>query len=197
MDPNNFFEKRFKPFAVKSNDSNSMMSLKSLGHFKPYWGPSDHCGPNFHMCEWWRMGLHHNRNRFRRFAVKSEDSNWINSPNSQFWDISGHIGHLLGTFWTQFPLCEWWPMVLNHNRNRFIPFTVKSNDPNSINSPKSHICDIFSHIGHLLTLVGPISTCVNGGQWYSIIIGTVLDHLQSNQMIQIRSIVEKTDFCFK
>ena len=40
--------------------------------------------------KWWPMGFH-NRNRLRRSAVKSDDSNWINSPNSQFWDISRHI----------------------------------------------------------------------------------------------------------
>ena len=37
-------------------------------------------------------------------------------------------------------------------------------------------------------------TCVNGGQWYSTIIGTVLYQLQSNKMIQIRSIVQKVTF---
>ena len=47
--------------------------------------------------------------------------------------------------------------------NRFKPFPVKSNDSNSIMSPKSQFWVIFSHIGDLLTIVGPISTCANGG----------------------------------
>ena len=42
--------------------------------------------------------------------------------------------------------------------------------------------------------LGTISTCVNGGRWYSTIIGTLLDHLQSNQTIPIRSIVQKVTF---
>ena len=78
--------------------------------------------------------------------------------------------------------------------NSFKPFQVKSNDSNSIISLKSQFWVIFSHIGDLLTIVGPISTCANGGRWDSTIIGTVLDHLQPNQMMQIRSIVQKVTF---
>ena len=92
-------------------------------------------------------------------------------------------------------MCEWWLMGLHHNRNRFRPFAAKSNDPNSINSPKSHFWDIFGHIGHLLNLLGQISTCENGGRWYSTIIGTVLDHFQPNQMTQIGLGVQKVCFC--
>ena len=50
--------------------------------------------------------LHHNMNRFKPFVVKSNDPNSINSPKSHFWDIFGHIGHLLSTFlpfWAKFP----------------------------------------------------------------------------------------------
>ena len=90
---------------------------------------------------------------------------------------------------------EWWPMVLNRNRNRFRPFPAKSNDPNSINSPKSHFWDIFGHIGHLLILLGQISTCEISGRWYSTIIGTVLNHFQPNQMTQIGLGVQKV--CFR
>ena len=67
-------------------------------------------------------------------------------------------------------------------------------DPNSINSPKSHFWDIFGHIGHLLNHLGQISTCENGGRWYSTIIGTVLDHFQPNQMTQIGLGVQKVCF---
>jgi len=38
---------------------------------------------------------------------------------------------------------EWWPMVLNHNRNRFRPFPAKSNDSNWIRSPKSMFLQFF------------------------------------------------------
>ena len=48
---------------------------------------------------------------------------------------------------------------------------------------------------HLLTLLGQISTCENGGRWYSTIIGTVLDHFQPNQMTQIGLGVQKVCFC--
>ena len=88
-------------------------------------------------------------------------------------------------------MCEWWLMGLHHNRNRFRPFAAKSNDPYSINSQKSHFWDSFGHIGHLL---GQISTCENGGRWYSTIIGTVLDHFQPNQMTQIGLGVQKVCF---
>ena len=49
-----------------------------------FWAPSDPSGPNFHMREWWPMVLNHNRNRFRPFPAKSNDSNWIRSPKSMF-----------------------------------------------------------------------------------------------------------------
>ena len=80
-----------------------------------------------------------------------------------------------------FHMREWWPMLLDHNMNPFRSFAVKSNDPNSINSPKSHFWDIFGHIGHLLTLLGQISMVADEIP----IIGTVLDHFQPNQMTQI------------
>ena len=44
-------------------------------------------------------------------------------------------------------------------------------------------------------LLGQISTCENGGRWYSTIIGTVLDHFQPNQMTQIGLGVQKVCFC--
>ena len=47
----------------------------------------------------------------------------------------------------------------------------------------------------LLTIVGQIFTCENGGRWYSTIIGTVLDHFQPNQMTQIGLGVQKVCFC--
>ena len=86
-------------------------------------------------------------------------------------------------------------ILRHHNMNRFKPFAVKSNDSNSIISLKSQFLVIFSHIGDLLTIVGPISTWANGGRWDSTIIGTVLDHFQPNQMTQIGLGVQKVCFC--
>ena len=37
----------------------------------------------------------------------------------------------------------WWPMLLDHNSNRFRPFPVKSNDSNWIRSPKSMFLQFF------------------------------------------------------
>ena len=123
--------------------------------------------------------------------------------------FSEKLTELLLTYWmTDWPtdwaewLIDWaerltdnWPThFLHHNMNRFIPFTVKSNDPNSINSPKSHLWDIFNHIGHSRDQFLNFSTCVNGGRCYYTIIGIVLDHFQPNQIIQIRSIVKKIWF---
>ena len=54
--------------------------------------------------------------------------------------------------------------------NRFIPFTVQSNDPNSINSPKSHFWDIFDHIGHLSALPGLISEFCHMREWWPMLL---------------------------
>ena len=42
---------------------------------------------------------------------------------------------------------EWWPMVLNHNRNRFRPFSAKSNHSNSIRSRKNQFWAILGKSG--------------------------------------------------
>ena len=101
-----------------------------MGHFRPHWAPSEPSGPNFHMR-------------------------------------------------------EWWPMVLNHNRNRFRPFPAKSNDSNWIDSRKNVIFAIFT----FLALLGPISEFC---QMYEC--SPVLDHFQPNQMTQIGLGVQKVCF---
>ena len=65
--------------------SNQMIQIRSivqivtlLGHFQPYWAPSDPLDPisEFsHMCEWWLMLLHHDMQRFQSFPAKSNNSN--------------------------------------------------------------------------------------------------------------------------
>ena len=138
---------RFKPFPVKSNDSNSNRSRKS--QFWPIWGtfwPIWTQFPHAWMVAVWPMGLNHNRNSFRSFAVKSNNPNSINSPISHFWDIFGHIGHLL-TLLGNFHMREWWPTVLNHNRKRFRPFSAKSNHSNSIRSRKNQFWAILGKSG--------------------------------------------------
>ena len=52
-------------------------------------------------------------------------------------------------------------MLLHRNRNRVRPFTVDSNDPNSINSQKKVISAIFIHIGHLSGPLGHIADLMN------------------------------------
>ena len=135
----------------------SIVQKVTFGTFRPYWAPSDPCGHNFHMCE----GVRWDCSIIGTVLdpAKSNDSNWINSSESQLWDIFGHIGHLLALPGPISEFChmhEWWPMLLlQHNRNRFRPFPAKSNDSNSINSRKNLIFAIFSHLGHLSGPLGP------------------------------------------
>ena len=76
-------------------------------------------------------------NRFKPFPVKCNDSRSLR-----------HLLTLLGPISTFVNGARWYSTII---RNRFRPFTVQSNDPNSINSPKSHFWDIFSHI------IGPLN----------------------------------------
>ena len=55
--------------------------LAILGTFLALLGPiSEFC----QMREWCPMLLHDNKNHFRPFPAKSNDSNWIRSPKSMF-----------------------------------------------------------------------------------------------------------------
>ena len=60
-------------------------------NFGPFGAPSDPSGPNFHMREWWPMGLNHNRKRFRPFSAKSNHSNSIRSRKKS---VLGHFGQV-------------------------------------------------------------------------------------------------------
>ena len=86
--PNNN-RKRFRPFLAKSNDSNSINSLKTwfllfpavLGTFLALLGIiSEFC----HRCECCSVLPYNTKKRFRQFPAKSNDSNWIRSPRSMF-----------------------------------------------------------------------------------------------------------------
>ena len=73
-------------------------------------------------------------------------------------------------------MCEGWPIRLHHN-NCF----AKSNDLNSINSSKRQIWDTFFLYLEPSDPCWPTFHVWMVDKWYSIIIETVLDHLQSNQ----------------
>ena len=98
------------------------------------------------MREWWPMVLNHNRNRFRPFPAKSNDSNWIRSPKSMFWDI---IGCLRCPFW---PLerepefsksCGLCRMTVDHKIFHFREILAKSNDSFFIKVPKASFLAVF------------------------------------------------------
>ena len=68
-------------FKITAKSQSFLLFLAILGTFLTLLGPiSEFC----HMREWCPMLLHDNKNHFRPFPAKSNDSNWIRSPKSMF-----------------------------------------------------------------------------------------------------------------
>ena len=79
-----------------------------------------------------------------------------------------------------FHMREWWPMVLDHNRNPFRSFAVELNDLNWIRGPKNPKKSFLVVLGCPIGDVMVDQWLTTRVQCYYVIIEIVFDHLQSN-----------------